>query len=183
MKIWCWTDKFWKKKKYLQGTSHFYHKRWYDMKYGLRVFKKNIVIDNDLHGKRCSWLLTQIKGSTCFLAIIYGSESLKIKTKEGLLQYLINNRKSHVQSWWLAKERILLETYHPCLCISLHLHIIMNQWKIRRWKKTPILMCLKRLRKITYDHLNIQRHRWMCWMKYHNHTHIKEIQSRIKQNT
>jgi hypothetical protein len=23
----------------------------------------------------------------------------------------------------------------------------MNQWKIRRWKKTPILMCLKRIKE------------------------------------
>jgi hypothetical protein len=35
-------------------TCCFYHKRWYGMKYGLRVFKKGIVIDDDLHGERYS---------------------------------------------------------------------------------------------------------------------------------
>jgi hypothetical protein len=27
----------------------------------------------------------------------------------------------------------------------------------------------------------MQMHKWMCWMIYHSHTHIKEIQSWIKQ--
>jgi hypothetical protein len=31
------------------GHSHFYHKRWYGVKYGLRVFKKNIVTNDNLH--------------------------------------------------------------------------------------------------------------------------------------
>jgi hypothetical protein len=30
-------------------------------------------------------------------------------------------------------------------------------------------------RKFTYNHLNMQRHMWMCWMKYHIHIHIKGI--------
>jgi hypothetical protein len=31
-----------------------YHKKWYDVKYGLGVLKKGIVINDDLHEKRCS---------------------------------------------------------------------------------------------------------------------------------
>jgi len=46
----------------------------------------------------------------------------------------------------------------PRLCISFHLQITMNQWNTRRWMKTPMLMCLRRLNKITQDHLSM-RHR------------------------
>jgi hypothetical protein len=31
----------------------------------------------------------------------------------------------------------------------------MNQWNIGRWMKTPMLMCVKRLRKIIHDHLGM----------------------------
>ncbi len=91
--------------------------------------------------------------------------------------------KSQVQSQWLVKERMLKEVYNLGLCINWHLQITMNQWKTRTWKKTPILMWLRKLRIITYNHINMKRHGRMCWMKYWNHIHIKGIHSWIKQNT
>jgi hypothetical protein len=36
------------------GIGPFYHKRWYDVKYGLGVFKKDIIINNDLHERKCN---------------------------------------------------------------------------------------------------------------------------------
>jgi hypothetical protein len=44
------------------------------MKYGLVVFKKGIVIDDDFHGERCNQILTQMNGCNIFLAIICGSK-------------------------------------------------------------------------------------------------------------
>jgi len=41
----------------LAGQGRFYHKKWYDETYGLGVFKKGIVLDDDLHKERCSRLL------------------------------------------------------------------------------------------------------------------------------
>jgi hypothetical protein len=51
----------------LQGTCCFYHKKWYNMKYGLRVFRKGIVIDNDIHGERFNQLFTQMSGCNILL--------------------------------------------------------------------------------------------------------------------
>jgi hypothetical protein len=36
------------------GRGCFYHKRWYDVKYGPGVFRESIVIDDDLHGEKWS---------------------------------------------------------------------------------------------------------------------------------
>jgi hypothetical protein len=38
------------------------------MKYGLGVFKEMIVIDDNLHGEKCSQLLTQLSGCSIFLS-------------------------------------------------------------------------------------------------------------------
>jgi hypothetical protein len=46
---------------------------------------------------------------------------------------------------------MLQEVYNPSFCINLHLQITMNQWNTKRWVKTPMLMCLRKLRKITQD--------------------------------
>ncbi len=46
----------------LQGTGCFYHKKWYGVKYGLGVFRKGIVTDDDLHEKICNPILTQMSG-------------------------------------------------------------------------------------------------------------------------
>jgi len=70
---------------------------------------------------------------------------------------------------------MLLEVYNSGLCISLHLQIIQNQWNTGMWMKTPMLMCLKIMRKITHDHLSMQKHMCVRWMKYRSHTHIKGI--------
>ncbi len=40
----------------MQGTSHFYHKKWYGETYGLGVFKEGTIPDDDLHGKKCNQL-------------------------------------------------------------------------------------------------------------------------------
>ncbi len=66
----------------------------------------------------------------------------------GARQYLINHRKFQVQNQQLAKEEILKEVYDPSLYANLHLQIIMNQWKIQKQKKTPKLMCLRKLKKL-----------------------------------
>jgi hypothetical protein len=33
------------------GHNHFYHKKWYDGTYGLRVFKEGTILDDNLHGE------------------------------------------------------------------------------------------------------------------------------------
>jgi hypothetical protein len=40
LKIWCWKNEFCEQRKGLQGTSRFYHKKWYGETYGLGVFRK-----------------------------------------------------------------------------------------------------------------------------------------------
>jgi hypothetical protein len=50
----------------MRGTCRFYHKRWYDVKYGLGVFRKGIVTNDDLHGKRCNQIFTQMSGHNIF---------------------------------------------------------------------------------------------------------------------
>ncbi len=125
--------------------------------------------------KRCNWILTQMNGCSVLLSRNMWFRVLEIKTKQRLLKYMISRKRSQVQNRWLTKEGILQEVHNSSLCINLHLQITMNQWKTRRWKKTPISMCLKRSKNFTYDHLNTHKHKWMYWMKYHHHTHIKEI--------
>jgi hypothetical protein len=56
IEIWCWIDEFWEQKEGLRGIGPFYHKRWYIGKYGLGVFRKGIVKDDNLHKKKCSRL-------------------------------------------------------------------------------------------------------------------------------
>jgi len=36
------------------GHNHFDHMRWYGVKYGLGVFKEGIVIDDDIHERKCN---------------------------------------------------------------------------------------------------------------------------------
>jgi len=85
IKIWCWTYEFWKHRKDLQGIGHFYHKRWYDVKYGLGVFRKCIVTNDDLHGGRCDWLFIQMRGCCILLNHNMWFWVVEIKTKHGLL--------------------------------------------------------------------------------------------------
>jgi len=51
------------------------------MKYGLGVFRKGIVIDNDLQGERCSRLLTQMSGCSIFLNCNLWFKVIEIKTE------------------------------------------------------------------------------------------------------
>jgi hypothetical protein len=67
------------------GTGCFYHKRWYSMKYGLGVFKEGIIIDDNLHEKKCSQILTQMSGCNIFFNYDLWFKIEKIKTEQGLL--------------------------------------------------------------------------------------------------
>jgi hypothetical protein len=68
------------------------------MKYGLKVFKKNIIINDDLHQERCNRLLTQISVCSILLSCNLWFKVTKVKTKRELLQYFINRKKYQVQS-------------------------------------------------------------------------------------
>jgi hypothetical protein len=57
------------------AIGYFYHKKWYNKTYGLGVFKEGAVLNDDLHGKRCSILFS------CNIWF----KVVKIKTKQGLL--------------------------------------------------------------------------------------------------
>ncbi len=48
--------------------NHFYHKRWYGVKYGLGVFREGIITNNDLHEERFNRLLTQMNGCNILLS-------------------------------------------------------------------------------------------------------------------
>jgi hypothetical protein len=77
--------------------GYFYHKRWYNVKYGLGVFKESIVIDDDFHEERCNQLLTQMNGCSVLFSHNMWFKVEEIK-EQGLQQYLINRKKSQVQS-------------------------------------------------------------------------------------
>jgi len=68
------------------------------MKYGLGVFKKGTITDDDLHGERCNQLFTQMSGCSILLNCNLWFRVEEIKTKQEFLQHLINRRKSQVQN-------------------------------------------------------------------------------------
>jgi hypothetical protein len=76
----------------------FIPQEWYSVKYGLGDFREGIVTNNDLHEKGCSQLLTQM--SMCIILLNHNLwfRIEGIKMKQGLLQYLINHKKSQVHS-------------------------------------------------------------------------------------
>jgi len=88
-------------------------------------------------------------GVVYFLPIIYGSKLQRSRWSKDFCNTWSFCRKSQVLNWWLVKEGIIQKTYNLGLCTNLHLQIIINHWKNGRWKKTPISMCLRRLRKTT----------------------------------
>jgi len=51
------------------------------MKYGLRVFRKGIVIDNDIHGERFNQLFTQMSGCNILLRcnLWFRDENIKME--------------------------------------------------------------------------------------------------------
>jgi hypothetical protein len=56
------------------------------MKYGLVVFKKGKVSNNNLHGKKCSQIVTQMSGCNIDAppnSLMDSIVSLKVKTLEG----------------------------------------------------------------------------------------------------
>ncbi len=105
--MWCWTNEFWKRRKDLQGRSHFYHNKWYGVKYGWGVFIEGTIIDNNLHGEKYSWLLIQMSGYNILFNYNLWFKIIKIKLEQDLLQFLISQREYQVQSRWLAEEGML----------------------------------------------------------------------------
>jgi hypothetical protein len=55
------------------------------MKYGLVVFRKGTITDDDFHGKRCNRILTEISGCNIFLNHNMWFKVVEIKMKQGLL--------------------------------------------------------------------------------------------------
>jgi hypothetical protein len=55
------------------------------VKYGLGVFKRNTVIDDDFHGERCNQLFTQMNGCNIFFSCNLWFKVEKIKTNKGIL--------------------------------------------------------------------------------------------------
>ncbi len=55
------------------------------MKYGLVVFRKGIITDNDFHGKRCSRIFTQMNGCSILLNNNLWFKVTEIKMEQGLL--------------------------------------------------------------------------------------------------
>jgi len=54
------------------------------MKYGLVVFKGNIVIDDDLHKERCSKILTYMNECSILLSHNLWFKIVEIKMEQGL---------------------------------------------------------------------------------------------------
>jgi hypothetical protein len=55
------------------------------MKYGLGVFKEGTIIDDDLHGERCSQLPIQMNGCNILLNHNMWFKVEKIKKEQGLI--------------------------------------------------------------------------------------------------
>jgi hypothetical protein len=55
------------------------------MKYGLGVFREGRIIDDDLHTKRCSQLLTQMNGCNILLSHSLWFRIEEIKMEQGIL--------------------------------------------------------------------------------------------------
>jgi len=53
----------------------------FGMKYGLVVFRKCIVIDDDFHGERCNQILTQMSGCNILLSHNLWFKVVEIKMK------------------------------------------------------------------------------------------------------
>jgi hypothetical protein len=63
-----------------------------------RGLHKMHSIDDGLHGERCSQLFIHMSGCNIFFNRNLRFRVIKIKTEQGLLQYLVNHRESQVQS-------------------------------------------------------------------------------------
>jgi hypothetical protein len=71
----------WKQRKGMRGTCCFDHKRWYNVKYGLGVFREGTIIDDNLHIEKCSWLLTRMNGCNIFFNRNLWIRIIEIKTE------------------------------------------------------------------------------------------------------
>jgi hypothetical protein len=60
------------------------------------VFKEETITKDNIHEERCSRLLIQLSGCNMLLNYNLWFKGVEIKTKEGLLQYLINYKESLV---------------------------------------------------------------------------------------
>jgi hypothetical protein len=69
----------------MQGTCHFYHKKWYGGTYGLGVFRKGIVLNDDLHIGSWNQLLIQMNGCNILFSHNLWFKIVEIMTEHGLL--------------------------------------------------------------------------------------------------
>jgi hypothetical protein len=72
-------------KERLARHMSFLHKRSLDVKYGLGVFKKGIVINNNLHEEKCNRLFIQMSGSSILFNHNLWFKAVEIKIKYELL--------------------------------------------------------------------------------------------------
>jgi hypothetical protein len=69
----------------LVGHKCFYHKKWYDGTYGLGVFRKGTIPNDDLQIKRCSRLFILMNGCNILLNCNMWFRVVEIKIEQGLL--------------------------------------------------------------------------------------------------
>jgi hypothetical protein len=113
--------------------------------------------------------------------IIYGLDLKRSRWSRDFCNTLLvtRNLKSKIGDW---SKKKCDKRYTTQVCVSMYISkLLWTRGKLRGGKKHQYRCGVRKLRKITNDHLNMQKHKWMCWKKYHSHTHIKGIQSWIKQ--
>jgi hypothetical protein len=52
----------------MSGIGYFYHKMWYNMKYGLGVFREGMITYNNLHREKYNRILIQMNGCNIFFS-------------------------------------------------------------------------------------------------------------------
>jgi hypothetical protein len=62
------------------------------MKYGMGLFRKGTLIDDDLHIEICSRLFTQMRGCSILLSHNLWFKVAVMKMEHGLLEYLMNSK-------------------------------------------------------------------------------------------
>ncbi len=102
------------------------------------------------YSPKCVWAIY-------FSTVIYGPE---VKSSNKARISTIPNQLQEISSLELLTNqgRVVIGGIQPMFVYQSPTLDYMNYWKTRRWKKTPMSMWLRRPRKITYDHLSMQRH-------------------------
>jgi hypothetical protein len=60
-------------------------RKWYNMMYGLGVFREGIILDEYIHGEICSQLFIQMNGCNILFSHNLWFKVIEIKTKQGLM--------------------------------------------------------------------------------------------------